>query len=143
MKNKLILLLLISLVGCNSNTSSFVSSSSSVSTSTKIESVSSSIKEKKPVSIDIYAFNDVHGRVSENRSSSEPGISKLSSYLKSKKNENDNTIIINSGDYWQDTYESGYNKGALLSQGRIYKSRGNGIAYRFYRQASYRHKNQN
>ena len=67
--------------------------------------------------IDIYAINDFHGRISENKSEYEPGISKLSTYLKSKKSQNeDGFIFLSSGDTWQDTYESGYNKGALISE---------------------------
>ena len=78
---------------------------------------SSSIKVKNdPIVVDIYAFNDLHGRISEDNKESEPGISKISTFLKNQKVKNENTIIINSGDYWQDTYESGYNKGKLLSE---------------------------
>ena len=39
-------------------------------------------KKNDSVVIDIYAFNDLHGRISEN--DNEPGISKLSSFLKNK-----------------------------------------------------------
>ena len=75
MKNNCLLLLLFSIVGCSSNMSSFGSSSISLSSTTlsttsKIEDVSSSsslIKNDEPVTIDIYAFNDVHGRISENK----------------------------------------------------------------------------
>ena len=67
--------------------------------------------------IDIYATNDVHGRVSLDTSSNEPGIARIATYLEQKKEANKEGFIhINSGDYWQDTYESGYNKGKLLTE---------------------------
>ena len=100
----------------SSNTSSKTSSNSSKITGT---SSSSTSKEdgKETVVLDIYASNDIHGRVSENASINEPGIAKLSTYLSERKAENpDGYIYINSGDYWQDTYESSYNKGSLLTE---------------------------
>ena len=103
----------------NSVTSSTSSSSSQVISSTITTSTSSSseIQYDEPIILDVYATNDFHGRISENSSLNEPGISKLSTYLKNKKSLNkDGYIYINSGDYWQDTYESGYNKGALLTE---------------------------
>ena len=103
----------------NSVTSSTSSSSSQVISSiiTTSTSSSSEIQYDEPIILDIYATNDFHGRISENTSLNEPGISKLSTYLKNKKSLNkDGYIYINSGDYWQDTYESGYNKGSLLTE---------------------------
>lgn len=67
--------------------------------------------------IDIYAVNDLHGRILEDKSENVPGISKLNTYLKEQKSKNeDGFIFINSGDYWQDTYDSGTNKGELLTK---------------------------
>lgn len=98
------------------NTDVITSTSTSSSTSS-----SSSSEEDKPVVgkrvIDIYASNDFHGRVSTNNNENVPGVAKLTTFLKNKKAENsDGHLYINSGDYWQDTYESGYNKGALLTE---------------------------
>ena len=95
----------------NDSTSQITSSNSS-SYSTSKDDVNN-----KEIILDFYATNDFHGRISENTSESEPGIAKLATYLKNKKNENKNGYIyLNSGDYWQDTYESGYNKGKLLTE---------------------------
>ena len=67
--------------------------------------------------IDIYAINDFHGRISYNYNENEPGIAKLATFLDTKKALNeDGYVFINAGDYWQDTYESGYNKGKLLTE---------------------------
>ena len=91
------------------------SSSNNSSSSNKVSSSSTSSNEEKV--IDIYAINDFHGRVLEDKTDYIPGISKLSSYLKEQKSKNeDGYIFINSGDYWQDTYDSAMNKGALLTE---------------------------
>ncbi len=105
----------------SSNDNSQVSTSSSLISSTDISistSLSSNIdKDESPKLIDLYATNDFHGRISEISSKSVPGISKLSTYLKNKKELNsEGFVYLNSGDYWQDTYESGYNKGRLLTE---------------------------
>ena len=53
----------------------------------------------------------------EEKSEFVPGISKLTSFLKDQKSKNeDGYIFINSGDYWQDTYDSASNKGKLLTE---------------------------
>ena len=113
----------------SSNSSSLVSSNSSSSSSNKVSSATSNSSSSNKVSssstsssnekkiIDIYAINDYHGRVLEDKEDNVPGISKLSSYLKEQKSKNDDGFIfINSGDYWQDTYDSAMNKGALLTE---------------------------
>ncbi len=113
----------------SSNSSSLVSSNSSLSSSDKGSSATSNSSSSNKVSsssasssnekkvIDIYAINDFHGRVLEDKTENIPGISKLSSYLKEQKSKNeDGYIFINSGDYWQDTYDSAMNKGALLTE---------------------------
>lgn len=70
-----------------------------------------------PQVIDFYAINDFHGRISEDKSDNVPGISKLATYLKEQKSKNEKGyVFLNSGDYWQDTYESGMNKGELLTK---------------------------
>lgn len=103
----------------NSVISSVISSSlitSSISSSSSVLSSSSTLKPSEML-LDIYSTNDFHGRVSENTSLYEPGIAKLATYLDDRKAENpEGYIYLNAGDYWQDTYESGYNKGALLTE---------------------------
>ena len=104
-----------------SSSSTSISSSSSSIISSKTSTITSSIsnnseEKEEEKTIEIYAFNDFHGRISENRSANEPGISKLASYLDNQRKIKDEVVVINSGDYWQDTYESGYNKGKLLTE---------------------------
>ena len=102
----------------SSSTSISSSSSSIVSSETSTITSSSNNSEEKveEKTIEIYAFNDFHGRISENKYENEPGISKLASYLDNERKIKDEVVVINSGDYWQDTYESGYNKGKLLTE---------------------------
>ncbi len=59
-----------------------------------------------------YAINDFHGAVIPN--GYEAGIVRVGGFLKDK-NEEDNTIVINSGDMWQGSIESNYNFGKLLT----------------------------
>lgn len=106
----------------NKESSSSITSSSNsvVSSSTPVISAPSvstpEVDDNEPKLIDIYATNDLHGRISSG-TSYVPGIARLSTYLKQKKAENEEGFIyINSGDYWQDTFESGYNKGKLLTE---------------------------
>ncbi len=128
LKSILAVLLLVNLSGCqltsnisstkdssyiinkNSSTSSYIIDSSNTNSDTSIE------KEEKII-LDFYAINDFHGRISEDKSRNVPGIAKLATYLDNERiKNNDGYILINSGDFWQDTYESGYNKGQLLSE---------------------------
>ena len=123
-------LILVSLTGCpleityspnngessNTGTSSYKTSTSSNSLITNSNNTSTSF-DNNEIILDIYASNDIHGRISENKTENEPGIAKLATYLNERKSENnDGYIYLNSGDYWQDTYESGYNKGKLLTE---------------------------
>ena len=57
--------------------------------------------------VDFYAINDFHGEVDR--------ISSVGGYLKERKNENANTVLINSGDMFQGSMESNSNYGKLLT----------------------------
>lgn len=107
----------------NSDTeiSSSLTSGSSISSSS---SSSSELTGDKVSKLDLYYVNDFHGRISPQTSTTsngstiyEGGISRLSTYLnKQKSNNEDGTIFLNAGDLWQDTYDSGQNKGELLTK---------------------------
>ena len=62
--------------------------------------------------LDVYAINDFHGQIKEE--GSYPGIESVATYLK-KRGENENTLLISSGDMFQGTLESNYNSGNLLA----------------------------
>lgn len=63
------------------------------------------------VVIDLYAVNDLHGKITAG--DSQPGIAGLTTYLKSVSNEN--TILLSSGDMWQGSSESNLTYGALIT----------------------------
>ena len=63
------------------------------------------------VVIDLYAINDLHGKVIA--TDSQPGIGPLSTYLNSVMNEN--SILFSSGDMWQGSSESNLTYGALVT----------------------------
>ena len=69
------------------------------------------------VSVDIYAINDLHGKVVDGDifGLSHPGVDELSTYLKQAKQANPNTIILSSGDMWQGAPESNMTEGLLVT----------------------------
>ena len=80
------------------------SESSSINSDSILNSSLSSEENDGPKVIDIYAINDFHGRILEDKTDKVPGISKLATYLKEQKSKDeDGYVFINSGDYWQDT----------------------------------------
>ena len=62
---------------------------------------------------DFYSVNDLHGKIVN--SDSQPGIEELTTYLKTAKENNPNTILLSSGDIWQGSSESNLTHGALLT----------------------------
>jgi 2',3'-cyclic-nucleotide 2'-phosphodiesterase (5'-nucleotidase family) len=88
-------------------------SSSSISNEDSSSSVpSSSSVSKKPHTIKVASLNDLHGAIEEN--GNEPGLSKLSSYLKANFKSDD--ILLGNGDMWQGNGESNLNKGKLITE---------------------------
>lgn len=63
--------------------------------------------------ISLYGLNDFHGSILENQD--ELGILKCATFFKNKRME-DNTLIINSGDMWQGSFESNVNRGKFLTE---------------------------
>lgn len=61
------------------------------------------------VSFDVYAINDLHGRVSD--TDEQPGLDELSTYLKSAEN----AILLSTGDMWQGTSESNLTNGLIIT----------------------------
>ncbi len=84
--------------------SSLIDGSSSSTTSEEIN--------PNNIQVSFTAINDFHGAINE--SDYQPGLAKLSSYLKDKKKEGN--ILINAGDMWQGTFESNYNRGKLVTE---------------------------
>lgn len=87
-------------------------SSSGISSASSDSKGPSSSKVNEPRELDFYSINDFHGQILAD--SYFPGIEVLGSYLKEKK-QNPNTFLINSGDMFQGSLESNYNRGHLLT----------------------------
>lgn len=65
--------------------------------------------------IDFYNLNDFHGATEYDSENYEPGIKKLSTYLKNKKSSNtEGFVITSSGDMWQGSADSNITKGRLV-----------------------------
>ena len=103
-----------------SSFSSLISSEKSSSSSLESSSISessSSVDDNPLVTLDFYNINDFHGSIEENRSLSEPGLSKLASFLLNEKNKNPTGFVLtNSGDMWQGSALSNLNKGQLINE---------------------------
>ena len=66
--------------------------------------------------IDFYSLNDFHGATEFDEDNYEPGIKKLSTYLKNAKNDNpDGFVLTSSGDMWQGSADSNITRGRLVN----------------------------
>ena len=96
---------------------SFSSSSNQESSSSQASSSSqssSSSQRKDKVTLDIFAFNDVHGNVTDtNRKGI--GFGKAATALK-ELSKDKNSIFISQGDMWQGSVESNYTRGKLVTE---------------------------
>ena len=63
------------------------------------------------VVVDIFALNDLHGKLAA--SSTQSGVGGLTTYLMNESD--DNSVLISSGDMWQGTAESGLTFGAIMT----------------------------
>jgi 2',3'-cyclic-nucleotide 2'-phosphodiesterase (5'-nucleotidase family) len=105
-----------------SETTSTSSSEANPSSSSESSGDSSSSEgSERPTSgtelINFYAVNDVHGAVSRDMSVNEPGLARIATYLKDKKDDDpQNTVILASGDMWQGSVDSNYNRGNLVTE---------------------------
>lgn len=66
------------------------------------------------VTFDFYAINDLHGKLEDG--DNHPGVDELTTYLKNAKAENENTILLSSGDMWQGSSESNFTKGNIITE---------------------------
>ncbi len=70
-------------------------------------------EDGKDVTLDFYTMNDLHGNVLDTTMG--VGIAKVSTLLK-QKTQNQNSILISSGDMWQGTLESNSTRGELMTK---------------------------
>ena len=64
------------------------------------------------VTFDIYAINDLHGKLAD--SDSQSGVDELTTYLKQAQ-QSKNTIILSTGDMWQGASESNLTGGLIVT----------------------------
>lgn len=69
--------------------------------------------EAVPVVFDIYAVNDLHGKLAD--TDAQPGVDELSTYLKQAK-QTGNTIFLSTGDMWQGASESNLTDGLIVTE---------------------------
>ena len=65
------------------------------------------------VTVDLYAINDLHGKLLDN--DSQPGIDELTAYLKLARSSDDHAVFLSSGDMWQGTSESNLTRGRIIT----------------------------
>lgn len=65
------------------------------------------------VELDFYAINDLHGKFAD--SDSQPGVNELTTYLKKAYEDNQNALLLSSGDMWQGSSESNLTKGLIVT----------------------------
>ena len=70
-------------------------------------------EEPQLVTFDIYAINDLHGKLAD--SAAQPGVDELTTYLKKARREG-NTILLSTGDMWQGTSESNLTGGRIITE---------------------------
>ncbi len=111
-------LLLFTLIasGCERGRESSASEETSTSlSSSEVTSATSTEGRSGQKQLSFYGINDFHGAIVE--SSSEPGIFKLGTYLKSEFAANENkTVFVNAGDFWQGSADSNINRGNFLTE---------------------------
>lgn len=72
-----------------------------------------SCKTAVTITFDFFAINDLHGKFAD--TDTQPGVDELTTYLKTAKTENENTILLSSGDMWQGSSESNLTNGLIIT----------------------------
>ena len=62
--------------------------------------------------LDVYAINDMHGKFTD--TDAQPGVGEMTTYLRKVQNEQ-NALLLSSGDMWQGSCESGLTKGNIIT----------------------------
>ena len=75
--------------------------------------VTTASPESSLVRFDIYAINDLHGRLAD--TDQQPGVDELSTYLKQVQQDG-NTVLLSTGDMWQGTVESNMTNGLIITE---------------------------
>lgn len=107
-----LLALLLLLTGCGKNTVQ-PPASPALPTETAQDSTENDSPEFNLVTFDIYAINDLHGKLADTEQ--QPGVDELSTYLKQAQQAG-NTILLATGDMWQGASESNLTRGFIVTE---------------------------
>ncbi len=66
------------------------------------------------ITFDFFALNDLHGKFEDTQA--QEGVDELTTYLKTARATNENTIVLSSGDMWQGSASSNSTKGAIITE---------------------------
>ncbi len=67
--------------------------------------------------IDILQINDFHGKMNVDNDAKDPGIARISRYIKARRARNpDGLVLLSGGDMWQGSSASNSNKGKLVNE---------------------------
>ena len=66
------------------------------------------------VTFEIYSVNDLHGKLVD--SDSQPGVDEMTTYIKQRRAENENVLLVSAGDMWQGSAPSNLTKGNLTTE---------------------------
>ena len=68
-------------------------------------------EQSRMVSFDVYAINDLHGRIVD--TAEQPGLDELTTYLNLQTG---NKLLLSTGDMWQGTAESNLTRGFIITE---------------------------
>lgn len=106
-KLSILLALLLLVTGCSSNAG--ISQAPEATTAAAVQETGN---ENQLVTVDIYAVNDLHGKLAD--TDAQPGVDELSTYLKQAQQAG-NTILLATGDMWQGASESNLTDGLIVT----------------------------
>jgi len=76
--------------------------------------VCDSCGESVLVKLEIYSVNDLHGKLVDGEN--QPGVDEMTTYIKNRRAENENMLLLSAGDMWQGSAESNLTKGNLTTE---------------------------
>lgn len=110
----LILVLSIVLSGCFLGCNPPITHAPTDHTDTDDNGLCDGCGESVLVILDIYAINDLHGKLCD--SASQIGVDEMTTYLKNAYYSEDYVLIFSSGDMWQGSSESNLTKGFIVTE---------------------------
>ncbi len=71
-------------------------------------------RQSVTVTFDFFGLNDLHGKFDDTAAQS--GVDELSTFVKQTRQNNENTVLLSSGDMWQGSPESNITKGVIMTE---------------------------